>query len=267
MAFRFAHLADLHLAARPGRGEWTWRRGLGYANWVLRRRRLHPPHRLHEAVAALSEESFDAVLISGDIGQLGLTEEYAATRRALAPFTRRGIPVLLVGGNHDVYGQRPLPAWTSLCRDLRLDVPVDELGVARLPGAEVLLCDQARYGGWVGSWGRVPEGVTEGLARGWRPRTDGTAGGIIRLALAHYPLRTSRGRVLSRWMGLRGAESWPSLLDACGVRGYFCGHLHKRFRVDLTSMCRQYCAGSVTAGAGIDVYGVGEGGVLIPEGG
>lgn len=261
MPFHFAHMADLHLAARPASGEWTLRRALGYANWQLRRRFLHPEERLHDAIAALENTPLDAVLVSGDIGQLGLPGEYAAAREALAPFTRRGVPVVMVGGNHDQYGAAPIPAWADLCRDLLLDAPVREPGVARLAAADgsttvdVLLCHQGRSGGVVGSWGEVPAGLTGELARVWRrPMAGADETPPIRLALGHYPLRSWQGRPLSRWYGLRGAEAWPGLFDACGVVGYFCGHLHRRFATDLTATCRQYCAGSVTAGAGIDRF-------------
>jgi len=265
--FRFAHLSDLHLFARPRLAEWTWRRWLGCANWYLRRRRRHRPEGLLDSILRAGSLPLDAVLLTGDLGQTGVAAEYRAARGALAPFSHRGVPVLAVAGNHDLYGRRADPALDSLRRDLRLGLEVDELGVARVGPAEILLCEQARRNRWIGSGGEPAPGLAASLARRWRsPVTVGRGGhgradppapppaAPLRLAIGHYPLRLADGRPLPGHRGLRGSEGWPALLDACGVSGYFCGHLHRKFAVDLTASCRQYCAGSATAGGGVDLY-------------
>jgi 3',5'-cyclic AMP phosphodiesterase CpdA len=248
---RWAHLSDIHACLRPRWSELNGKRLLGLWNWRLFRGRRHAMARLAAAVAALAADPPDFVLHTGDAAQLGLEEEFGVCRRALAPLTGRGVPVLCVNGNHDRYGETDGGrGWRAFAADLRLDVPVDDLGVARVAGGEVLLMDQARPNGWFAGGGELAPGLAARLAREWRRAAsgEGVAPPGWRIAAGHYPPRLPGGATPGRRKGLREAGDLPALLAACGVSAYFCGHRHQPFALELYPGCTQYGGGSVTLG-------------------
>ena len=99
-----AHLSDPHLgplpAARPS--ELLSKRGLGYINWLRKRRAIHRPEILAALVADLKGRAPDHIAVTGDLVNLSLTGEFAPARAFLE---RLGNPddVSLVPGNHDAY--------------------------------------------------------------------------------------------------------------------------------------------------------------------
>ncbi|MEM9027345.1 MAG: metallophosphoesterase [Pseudomonadota bacterium] len=104
MATRLAHLTDVHLGPLPKLRFWDWnvKRTFGYANWRLRRHRVHRPEVVDLLLADLQRQRADHVLVSGDLTNIGLPEEHRAAARWLE---RLGPPehVSVVPGNHDVY--------------------------------------------------------------------------------------------------------------------------------------------------------------------
>ena len=99
-----AHLSDPHLGplplARPS--ELLSKRGLGYINWLRKRRAIHRPEILAALVADLKARVPDHIAVTGDLVNLSLTGEFAPARDFLE---RLGNPddVSLVPGNHDAY--------------------------------------------------------------------------------------------------------------------------------------------------------------------
>ena len=112
--FVLAHLSDPHLAPLPTPNpiELLSKRGLGYLNWLRKRRRIHRPDVLAAIVADLKLQGADHVAITGDLLNLSLTAEFARSRNwldALGPSR----DVTFVPGNHDSYVRAPhLPART-----------------------------------------------------------------------------------------------------------------------------------------------------------
>ncbi len=103
--FVLVHISDLHistLAFRP----WTLisKRFLGVSNWVFRRRRNFPRQRAQALVAHLCNNPWDHLLITGDLTQLGLAEEFALAQKILQPLLNFGPErVSILPGNHDRY--------------------------------------------------------------------------------------------------------------------------------------------------------------------
>jgi len=104
--FTLAHLSDPHLAPlpRPDPIELISKRGLGYINWLRKRRLIHRADMLEAVVADLKDQSPDHVAVTGDLINLSLSNEFAPARAFLE---RLGTPeaVSLVPGNHDAYVQ------------------------------------------------------------------------------------------------------------------------------------------------------------------
>jgi len=102
--FVLAHLSDPHLAPLPfpRPRELLSKRGLGYLNWLRKRRSIHRADMLTALVADLKAHAPDHIAVTGDLVNLSLTKEFAP---ALAWLESLGAPrnVTLVPGNHDSY--------------------------------------------------------------------------------------------------------------------------------------------------------------------
>jgi 3',5'-cyclic AMP phosphodiesterase CpdA len=102
--FVLAHLSDPHLGPLPAPHpfELLSKRGLGFINWLRKRRAIHRPDILAALVADLKSRSPHHIALTGDLVNLSLRGEFAPARAWLE---RLGIPgdVTLVPGNHDAY--------------------------------------------------------------------------------------------------------------------------------------------------------------------
>ena len=96
-----AHLTDPHLPlARPSLAEAMGKRGLAYANWRLRRHRLHRADIAARIVSDLQAAAPDFIAMTGDLVNFSLDAEFAAGAAWLAdlgPPERVGV----VPGNHE----------------------------------------------------------------------------------------------------------------------------------------------------------------------
>jgi 3',5'-cyclic AMP phosphodiesterase CpdA len=102
--FILAHLSDVHLAPLPlpSPSEMLSKRGLGYLNWLRKRRRIHRPEVLQALIVDLLARKADHIAVTGDLVNFSLTTEFAPARALLE---RIGPPdhVTLGPGNHDSY--------------------------------------------------------------------------------------------------------------------------------------------------------------------
>jgi 3',5'-cyclic AMP phosphodiesterase CpdA len=102
--FTLAHLSDIHLAPLPRINplELMSKRGLGYINWLRKRRKIHRADMLAKVVADLTAHKADHIAVTGDLVNLSLTREFAPARAFLESL---GDPnaVTAVPGNHDAY--------------------------------------------------------------------------------------------------------------------------------------------------------------------
>ena len=102
--FLLAHISDVHLAPlpSPAPGELMSKRGLGYLNWLRKRRAIHRPEVLAAIVADLNAQQPDHIAVTGDLVNLSLSNEFAPARAWLDAL---GPPhdTTFVPGNHDAY--------------------------------------------------------------------------------------------------------------------------------------------------------------------
>ena len=102
--FVLAHLSDPHLAPlpRPRPSELLSKRGLGYINWLRKRRSVHRPDMLTALVADVKQRMPDHIVVTGDLVNLSLSNEFAPALHWLGGL---GNPrdVTVAPGNHDRY--------------------------------------------------------------------------------------------------------------------------------------------------------------------
>ena len=77
--FVLAHVSDIHLAPlpTPRLSELISKRGLGYINWLRKRRAIHRADVLATVVADLKAQSPDHIAVTGDLINLSLSNEFA----------------------------------------------------------------------------------------------------------------------------------------------------------------------------------------------
>jgi 3',5'-cyclic AMP phosphodiesterase CpdA len=102
--FVLAHLSDPHLAPMPRLRfrELLGKRLTGYLNWRVRRAPHHLPGTIDAIVNDLLAAHPDHVVVTGDLVNLALPDEFELARKFLA---RLGAPekVSVIPGNHDFY--------------------------------------------------------------------------------------------------------------------------------------------------------------------
>jgi 3',5'-cyclic AMP phosphodiesterase CpdA len=102
--FLLAHISDVHLAPLPvpRLNELISKRGLGFLNWLRKRRAIHRPELLAAIVSDLKAQAPDHIAVTGDLVNLSLSNEFAPARAWLdqlsAPARATFVP-----GNHDAY--------------------------------------------------------------------------------------------------------------------------------------------------------------------
>ncbi|MGE0824512.1 MAG: metallophosphoesterase [Candidatus Binatia bacterium] len=103
-----AHLSDLHVT--PVRVQQFRalrnKRVLGWLSWILRRRKHYRPEVLQALIADLQETAPDHIVVTGDLINISLEEEFPA---AVPWLHRFGPPdkVFIIPGNHDAYVSVP----------------------------------------------------------------------------------------------------------------------------------------------------------------
>ena len=223
-----AHISDLHPTGvvRPAPWDLLGKRALGWANLALLRRHRHPFALLERTMEDLRREPPDHLLIGGDVANLCLPAEFAASRAVLAAAGLPAERISAVPGNHDRY--------TADAARRRLF----ETYFGAFAGGEVPFDD-----------GLFPflqprDGVTIlGLCSGW-PASPIQARGTIGarqldrlralldhplarpplLVLLHHP-PLPYDRPLEQW--LNGLHDWRELLDLLGGTGATLLHGHR----------------------------------------
>jgi 3',5'-cyclic AMP phosphodiesterase CpdA len=104
---RFAHLSDLHLPHEPRlrlRQRFS-KRQLSVFSWYRHRRAVQRPEILAALRAELAQRRPDRIVITGDITNFSLPEEFSAAAEWISALPA---PVSLVPGNHDALVRMPL---------------------------------------------------------------------------------------------------------------------------------------------------------------
>ena len=102
--FLLAHISDIHLAPLPPPrfAELISKRGLGYINWLRKRRAIHRREVLDALIADLKAQRPDHIAVTGDLVNLALSNEFAPGRAWLEGLGAAS-DTTFVPGNHDAY--------------------------------------------------------------------------------------------------------------------------------------------------------------------
>lgn len=102
MPLRFLHCSDIHLLSLVGVGPHRFlnKRLTGGINLMLARGRHHSERLFDRMVEHARELELDRVVVTGDLSNLSLDEEFEHIVRKLEAI---GLPVTVIPGNHDAY--------------------------------------------------------------------------------------------------------------------------------------------------------------------
>ncbi len=227
---RLAHLSDVHLAPMPRAAPLMLlnKRILGWLSWNLKRHRLHRRDVLDTVVADMRRREPDHVLVTGDLVNISLPEEY---RRAAAWLATVGPPerVSLVPGNHDAYvagaadeGWRHWAAWMTGERGTGAEFPyLRRLGFAAVVGLSTAVPTPPGYAS-----GRLGGTQLERLRELLRVLA---AEGLFRIVLLHHPaLPVSRPR-----KALEDRAAFCAVIREAGAELVLSGHEHRFHEGDL----------------------------------
>jgi 3',5'-cyclic AMP phosphodiesterase CpdA len=232
MTTTIAHLTDVHLGPIAGFAPryWNLKRGLGYLNWVRKRRHNHQRAVLDRIVADMAEQRPDHIAVTGDLANIGLPQEHI---NALAWLESLGPPELVsvVPGNHDTYsrvGRDPgTRRWTPYMRSNSAGQSYAGEDAAALPFVRVIGdvaligVDSAVPTPPLMAWGRVGR---KQLARLAAILERLHSAGLFRLVLVHHP--PLRGQA-DATRGLRDAADLEGVLKRGGAELVIHGHNHR----------------------------------------
>lgn len=236
---RIVHISDPHLSTLADIDLRTLhgKRLLGYQSWYRRRRHQHRKDVLDELTQAVTDESPDLVIVTGDLVHIGLASELIEARAWLE---RLGGPdtVLLVPGNHDCY-QPDSWAWVKHHLHPYLDIgesaasPSDPFPVLRCIGdISVIGACSALPQPWWSAAGTLGDHQRERLLDMLR-----SAANTLRFVAMHHPPLVG---MAVRRKALTDAVQLQSILDETRPEIVLHGHLHRN-RATSTSMGRIIC--------------------------
>ena len=235
---RIAHISDLHVLPQAG-VEWRQmlvnKRLTGYANFVLRRGRVHRREYLLAVLAAATEA--DHVVVTGDITNLAFESEFNEARRLFDEIART-VEVTVIPGNHDIYlpqVQRERRFERHFSRflesdlpDLAVDVPAGRYPCVKLRGPAAIIALSSAVprppfiaAGYLGS--AQLEAFTKVLLH---PEVASRTPVI----LIHHPSVDTRCRLAQLRDGLVDGASFRTALAPLARGLVLFGHLHVRVR-------------------------------------
>ncbi|RAK52789.1 metallophosphoesterase family protein [Phenylobacterium deserti] len=221
MAFRLAHISDLHLPPPPGAGgrDQPLKRRLSRFAW-RRKGRTHDPAVLAQLVADVKAHAPDHLAITGDLTNFSTNEEFEAARRwldGLGP----SADVTVSPGNHDALVGRADAARFDPWRPWLGDEAATAFPYVRRRGpvAVINLCSALPTAPHLAQGELGPEQLDR-LAR-LLPELKGE--GLFRLLLIHHPPVNG---VVSRRKSLRDGETLRAVLREAGAELVLHGHAH-----------------------------------------
>jgi 3',5'-cyclic AMP phosphodiesterase CpdA len=234
---RIAHLSDLHLLDLEGAVPYRLfnKRITGYLNIRFHRKSVHKPFAVEAAARAIGRLDVDQVVITGDVSNLALENEFERVRSFLSEHLR--LPperVSLVPGNHDTYtggSHRSRRFARAFAEHLRSDLPeltppgevfpyVQLRGPAAIIGISTALPRPPLVAS--GAIGEVQLRALEAILAHPEVR-DRTP-----VILQHHPIHNPPSRAKRALEGLQDAEDEARVLGKLRRGLVLHGHLHRR---------------------------------------
>jgi len=228
MAFRLAHISDVHLAPLPRvrRRDLFSKRITGYINWKRNRARHMAGGTLERLVEAMHRKSPDHVAVTGDLTNLALDAEIA---NAAAWLESLGDPadVSAIPGNHDAYVPgalaRAVQAWRANMTTDETGIPLTKSGFPFLrrrgPAAIIGVNSAIATGPFMAS-GVFSRRQARGLSQALDIARDK---GLFRVILIHHPPVRHATTTQKRLYGIR---LFQSVIRDHGAELVLHGHTH-----------------------------------------
>lgn len=235
---RIAHLTDIHVRdlASLRAVDLASKRALGLANLQLRRGAEHSVDVLERALDAVIAARPDLCVVSGDLSNLGLASEFAASRRVLQRVANAGVRVAVCPGNHDYYVrssatgafEAAYPGWIGGDAGDR-ETPWPH--VYRFDGCAVVLVSSAVVSPMLCAYGELDAGR---LARIETVLGELAAERRSVMVAVHHHLGHAPNKRFDALRNLRGSRAFGDLCRKAGVRLIVHGHNHvfSPFRLD-----------------------------------
>jgi len=239
-AKRVLLFSDLHLGVFPRLSQMLNKRVLGAFNHLFRRRNRLRGENISRLAELRPQIAPDVTICAGDLGSVGLSEEFELALKMLEPFT--GDSFFYVPGNHDAYVNDSMPCvkeaierlnggrWNSMKSVISLDCK--ELRLTLINGARPLAYHL--------SCGVIDERMQEELAGVSR---DGAGAS---LAVCHFPAIEKDGSIVGWRHGLRGASFMRKMLSDGRFDAILSGHTHRPYIFTFPDGGTQVCCGSLT---------------------
>lgn len=266
-SFRLMHISDVHLGAVPSLRlrDLVSKRVIGYHNWRRNRRRSMTSETLQRLVDDMHEHRPDHIVVTGDLTNIAMREEFENARRWLEEL---GSPlaVTAIPGNHDAYVPRAHHRYRRLWAPWMLSDKAEFVGKALFPfmrrkeHVALIGVSSAVASAPFMATGRVGRSQGEGLAR---LLDEAREEGLFRVVLIHHPpKRIDPG---AAWRSLTDGERFRGIIERHGAELILHGHEHIRSMTAIAGRGGIVPVVGVPAGSGPATGGPKAGGYAIHD--
>jgi 3',5'-cyclic AMP phosphodiesterase CpdA len=238
---RVAHFSDLHVLALEGVDATRFlnKRFTGWVNLRLKRGHIHRPSYVRAIAREITTAKVDHVVITGDLTNLALEQEFDAVRSLLEDeLGLDAAHVTIVPGNHDLYtrgAMRDRRFTTFFDRWMQSDLPelAADLPLGRFP--VVKLRGPLAFIGLSSAVPRLPLVAAGELGRAQIEAFDRIlAHDEVKrrtpIVALHHPVHNPASRIKTLVEGLRDADDLVEVVRHLPQGLFLHGHLHKRIQ-------------------------------------
>ena len=233
---RIAHCSDLHLLSLAGARalDFANKRWIGGLNLLANRGRHHHTDVFEAMVADFNRSALDHIVVTGDVTNLALEEEFRFARRLFDTIGLGPEQVTVLPGNHDSYVARGVEYFATHFSDYN----TPDAGLGRRPSAGRWCACAGRWRSWrcPPAWPRrgSPPGAASARAAG--PPGRGARRSPPRRVASAWSPSITRPRASARAAsvrGLRDRNHFAAVIAAAGAELILHGHEHLDLRAAL----------------------------------
>lgn len=239
---RLVHCSDLHLLSLAGAGmlDFANKRWIGGLNLIMNRGRHHQTQIFEAMVRDLNEQGVDHILVTGDVTNLALNEEFRFARSLIETLDLGPEHVTVIPGNHDAYVKAGATYFqehfydyfnSDTASEARSGEPSDREHwpcVRRRGPVTIFGVSTSLNTPWFTAYGVIGKAQLERLREGL---LDEKYADSLRLIAIHHSPAEPRAR--SRVRGLRDRIDLYKVLEETGAELILHGHEHLDLRATL----------------------------------
>ena len=225
---RLAHCSVLHLLILEGAGvlDFANKRWIGGLNLITNRGRHHQAAIFEAMIEDLNRQKVDHILVTGDVTNLALDEEFRFARTFFERFDLGPDKITVIPGNHDAYVQKGAKHFKTHFEEFFVSDDGRTNGetwpcVRRRGPVSVIGLSTSLQTPWFTAYGVIGDEQLDRLRTAlMAPELADT----LRLVAIHHSPAEPRAR--SRVRGLRDRAKLYSLLEEVGAELILHGHEH-----------------------------------------